>query len=69
MELLDVYGLGHVLFELTYGEPLLSGSCKSSFADCENHEIRQMLEILLGEDGLKSGLPTINELLGINFIN
>jgi len=67
LELVDVYGLGHILYELTYGEPLLTSSCRTNFSDCDNHEIKQMLEILLGENGLKSGLPTLSELLEMSF--
>ena len=58
-----MYGLGHILHEMVYGETLLTGSCKKEFKDCSNLEIKQLLDTLLNEDTLKSGLPTINELL------
>ena len=58
-----MYGFGHVLYELTYGEPLLNASFKKDFNDCRFTEIKPVLDILLSEEALRNGLPTINELL------
>lgn len=63
LELVDVYGLGHILYEMAYGEPLIIASCKKDFNDCSNREIKQILDLLLNEELLKTGLPTVNELL------
>jgi len=67
IELVDVYGFGHVLYEMTYGEPLLNASFKKDFSDCRFPEIKSVLDILLSEEALKNGLPTINELLEMPF--
>lgn len=67
LELVDVYGFGHVLYEMIYGEPLLNGSSKTDFSDCKNIEIKQMLELLLTDEGIKAGLPTINQLMEMPF--
>lgn len=63
MELFDVYGFGHILYEMVYGEPLITASCRKDFNDCSNREIKQVLDLLLVEDVLRNGLPTINDLL------
>jgi hypothetical protein len=52
---------------MVYGEPLVTGSCKKDFNDCANREIKQILDLLLCEDVLKTSLPTINELLEMPF--
>ena len=48
---------------MTYGEPLMNASFKKDFSDCRFPEIKSVLDILLSEEALKNGLPTINELL------
>ena len=48
---------------MAYGEPLLVSSSKLDFSDCPNSEIRKLLELLLTEEALKNGLPTVNQLL------
>lgn len=53
---------------MTYGEPLVNGSTRPDFNDCRFSEVKQLLEMLLTDEGLKSGLPTINELLETRFI-
>ena len=63
LELVDVYGFGHVLYEMTYGEPLLTDSSKLDFNTCPNREIKAILDSILVEEVLKNGIPTINELL------
>lgn len=63
IELVDVYGFGHILYEMIYGEPMLHGSTRTEFEDCENIEIRKILEMLLTDEGLKAGMPTISQLL------
>ncbi len=54
---------------MVYGEPLLVGSSKLDFNDCPNTEIQKLLEILLTEEALKNGLPTINQLLEMPWAN
>lgn len=69
MELVDTYGFGHILYEMTYGQPLLMSSSKQDFSDCADREIRGILEITLASDVLnKSGPPTISQLLEIPYI-
>ena len=59
-----MYGFGHVLYEMTYGAPLVTVGSKIDFNDCPDREIKQLLDILLVDDVLqKSGLPTISQLL------
>lgn len=48
---------------MAYGEPMLYTSSKSNFNDCRNSEIKQVLDVLLTEEALRAGLPTINQLL------
>ena len=63
-----MYGFGHVLYEMTYGAPLLISSSKIDFNDCPNREIKELLDILLVDDVLsKTGLPTIDQLLEMPF--
>jgi len=52
---------------MAYGEPLLVSSSKLDFSDCPNSEIRKLLELLLTEEALKNGLPTVNQLLEMPF--
>ena len=42
---------------------MLHGSTRTEFEDCENIEIRKILEMLLTDEGLKAGMPTISQLL------
>lgn len=68
MELADVYGFGHILYEMVYGQPLVTSSSKSDFNDCSDHEIKSILEMILLTDVLtKSGVPTINQLLELPY--
>ncbi len=68
LEMVDVYGFGHVLYELVYGQPLLTASYKVDFNDCPHRELKQVLDMILVEEVLaKSGPPTINQLLELSF--
>jgi PX domain-containing protein kinase-like protein len=68
LELVDVYGFGHILYEMIYGESLVMSSSRTDFADCPNEQVKKILELILLEETLnKSGPPTINELLEMDF--
>ncbi|RNA24938.1 PX domain-containing kinase isoform X2 [Brachionus plicatilis] len=68
IEQVDVYGLGHILYEMSYGAPLITSSSRRDFEDCENKELKALLELLLSDDMLaKKSLPAIDELLEIPF--
>ncbi len=68
MELVDVYGFGHVLYEMVYGQPLLTASSRQEFNDCPDREVRALLETILLTDVLnKNGPPTINQLLELPY--
>jgi len=70
MELVDVYGFGHVLYEMTYGVPLLTASSKLNFHDCPIPEVKEILELILFDDVLsKKGPPTIDQLLEMPFFS
>ena len=70
MELVDVYGFGHVLYEMTYGVPLLTASSKLNFHDCPIPEVQEILELILLDDVLsKKGPPTIDQLLEMPFFS
>jgi PX domain-containing protein kinase-like protein len=64
MEAVDVYGFGHVLYEMIYGEPM-NKSSQDSFPNCPFIEIRNILESILSSNSLKSGLPTFSQLLAL----
>lgn len=51
---------------MIYGAPLVTSSSRKDFEDCEDRELRALLELLLSDNSLsKKGLPTIDELLEI----
>lgn len=59
----DVYAFGHVVYEMTFGKPLL----ESTFGDsCDlalnNSKLKNLLEIILSNEALKQDLPTIAQL-------
>ncbi len=63
-----MYGFGHVLYELVYGQALVTTSAKVDFNDCPHREMKQVLDMILVEEVLgKSGPPTINQLLELSF--
>lgn len=69
LELVDVYGFGHVLYEMVYGQPLLTAGSKQDFADCPDLEIKSVLDMILRADVLaKTGPPTIAQLLELPFV-
>jgi hypothetical protein len=62
--MVDVYGFGHVLYELVYGQALVTASAKLDFNDCPHREVKQVLDMILVEDVLvKNGVPTLAQLL------
>lgn len=64
IELSDVYGLGQLIYEMCYGEAMLTKSAKTTFDDCPNSEFKSILNLLLSDEALaKNTLPTINQLL------
>ena len=70
MESADVYGFGHVLYEMAYGAPMLTASSKLNFHDCPVPELKDLLDILLLDDVLsKTGPPTIAHLLEMPFFS
>jgi PX domain-containing protein kinase-like protein len=68
MEQVDVYGFGHVLYEMYYGQQMLASSSKLDFNDCTNRELKHVLDLILSEDLLvKQGPPTLSQLLELPF--
>lgn len=64
-----MYGFGLILYEMVYGEAMLTSSSKQDFNDCSDKELKQVLDIILVDDVLvKTGLPTINQLLEMPFV-
>jgi PX domain-containing protein kinase-like protein len=67
MENVDVYGYGHLLYEMIYGEPM-NKSTQDTFPNCPFLEIRNILESILSKNALsKTGLPTISQLLALPY--
>ncbi|KAG1661293.1 PX domain-containing protein kinase-like protein [Nymphon striatum] len=62
IEAIDVYSFGHVLYEMTFGIPLLSSTCDTFPENCPD-DLRDILESILTPDACKNGMPTINNLL------
>ena len=68
LEQVDVYGFGHVLYELAYGPGLFTSSGKLDFNDCLHRDLKQVLDLILVEDVLaRNGPPTIVQLLELPF--
>ncbi|XP_018372209.1 PREDICTED: PX domain-containing protein kinase-like protein isoform X1 [Trachymyrmex cornetzi] len=57
----DVYSFGHVLYEMTFGRPLLEATC-SDLPQCEAN-LKNLLEVILSPEALKQDLPTVVRLL------
>eukprot|EP00794_Sanderia_malayensis_P006160 gene6160-6870_t len=67
-EALDVYCFGHLLFEITFAEPLNS-SCIDQFPPNCPPMLQPVLHSILSSSALKSGLPTIAELIANPLFN
>lgn len=62
--MVDVYGFGHVLYEMAYGQSLVTAKSKADFNDCPDKDVKPILDSILVTDVLsKTGVPTINQLL------
>ncbi|KAF7995497.1 hypothetical protein HCN44_006604 [Aphidius gifuensis] len=57
----DVYSFGHVLYEMTFGRPLLEATCNdlSHYDD----KLKNLLEIILSPEALKQDLPVFTKLI------
>ncbi|XP_001360653.2 PX domain-containing protein kinase-like protein [Drosophila pseudoobscura] len=65
METVDVYCFGHVLFEMTMGYPLQE-SVVRQITECPD-TLKCLLESILSKEACKSGLPTLEQLIGHRF--
>ncbi|XP_015591207.1 PX domain-containing protein kinase-like protein isoform X2 [Cephus cinctus] len=57
----DVYAFGHVLYEMSFGRPLLEATC-SDLPNCDSN-LKNLLEVILSPEALKQDLPTVARLL------
>lgn len=62
IESLTVYCFGHLVYEMSTGKPLDTLHCDNISYTCP-HELRSVLELTLSSAAIKSGLPTITDLL------
>lgn len=59
-EAIDVYGFGHLLYEMCMGYPL-QDSYARQILDCPD-SLKALLESILSKDACKSALPTLDQL-------
>ncbi|XP_035907002.1 PX domain-containing protein kinase-like protein isoform X2 [Anopheles stephensi] len=59
-EAIDVYGFGHLLYEMCMGYPL-QDSYARQISDCPD-SLKSLLESILSKDACKSSLPTLDQL-------
>lgn len=64
-EAIDVYGFGHLLYEMCIGYPL-QDSYARQITDCPD-SLKSLLESILSKDACKSALPTLDQLAGHPF--
>ncbi|XP_065067349.1 PX domain-containing protein kinase-like protein [Rhopilema esculentum] len=62
MEALNVYCFGHLLYEITFAEPLNTATLDQFPPSCPP-QIQPVLHSILSSSAVKSGLPTIAELI------
>lgn len=62
MEAVDIYSFGHLLYEMTFGNPLNAAS-KDDFPHTVPPQIKAVLESILTTEACKTKMPTIDELL------
>ncbi|XP_071816686.1 PX domain-containing protein kinase-like protein isoform X2 [Apostichopus japonicus] len=62
MQAVDVYCFGHLLYEMTFGNPLNAAS-KDDFPHTVPPQIKDVLESILTTEACKTKMPTIDELL------
>lgn len=58
----DVYGFGHILYELTFGQPLLTDSVDDLPNDLLP-ELGSVIRSVLSAEALRTGLPSVGDLL------
>ena len=58
---MDVYAFGHVLYEMTFGRPLLEATC-SELPHCDS-SLKNLLDVILSPEALKQDLPTVMHLM------
>ncbi|XP_058834770.1 PX domain-containing protein kinase-like protein isoform X2 [Topomyia yanbarensis] len=66
-ESIDVYGFGHLLYEMCMGYPL-QDSYARQIIDCPD-SLRGLLESILSKDACKSALPTLDQLAAHPFFS
>ncbi|KAF5292333.1 hypothetical protein FQA39_LY03367 [Lamprigera yunnana] len=62
LEAIDIYCLGHTLYEMTFGAPLQESTIDCLPSECAPN-LRSVLESILSSESCKNGLPTIDGLL------
>ncbi|CAH1266139.1 PXK [Branchiostoma lanceolatum] len=62
MEQVDVYSFGHLVYEMAFGDQLQTATLEMLPLDCPG-ELRTFLESILTVDAVKSGLPSVADLL------
>lgn len=69
IQAIDVYGLGHTLYEMAFGAPLHESVYEQLPSGDISQELRQILESILLSEACKNGLPTVDELLNNPFFS
>lgn len=60
----DVYSFGHLMYEMSKGEPLMSATCETGF---NGMPAAAIMEQILVSEAIKSGIPKISALLDHQF--
>lgn len=59
-----MYAFGHVVYEMTFGRPLLESTFgNSSDLPLNDSKLKNLLEVILSHEALKQDLPTLAQLL------